>query len=393
MMPRAPSQVPEHEWATQWKELQPMLRKVRRSMATVRALPLRVMRVSQLDSDILDMELFDILKEQLWSSLSLFQPTIRERFEPELLALLNFVLFKFSVYDSGATYGAQLQNLKYRNEWMHSRALESIAKDAPLSKTQKILYGLFTVGGQYAWIRANRYITEQGWGELDESEIRNKVYRTLQAGEKYWKAFTLINFLVFLANGRFRTLIDRVLGMRLVYAQKSQNRQVSFEFLNRQMVWHAFTEFLLFLVPLINVEKLKLRLTRMLLPKSYLVSSKGYDQLPQNQCAVCHDAASAETDQMQVLDFTVHNPYQTNCGHIYCYYCIQSKLSVFGDEWPCLRCGERVVSITKRLEKADKDADEDAKAKVEVDDKGNHGEEVEEEKKEKDKDNKASSSS
>lgn len=48
------------------------------------------------------------------------------------------------------------------------RLVESIAKDAPVSKTQKILYGLFTVGGQYIWTRANRYITEQGWGELDE---------------------------------------------------------------------------------------------------------------------------------------------------------------------------------------------------------------------------------
>lgn len=51
--------------------------------------------------------------------LSQQQPTFKERFEPELLALLNLVLFKFSVYDSNATYGAQLQNLKYRNEWKH----------------------------------------------------------------------------------------------------------------------------------------------------------------------------------------------------------------------------------------------------------------------------------
>lgn len=119
--------------------------------------------------------------------------------------------------------------------------VESIAKDAPLTQTQKILYGLFTVGGQYAWTRANRYITSKGWGELDESDVRNKVYRVLQTGEKYWKAFSLINFLVFLWNGKYRTLIDRVLAMRLVYSKKSMNRQVSFEFLNRQMVWHAFT--------------------------------------------------------------------------------------------------------------------------------------------------------
>ncbi|KAI9492243.1 Pex12 amino terminal region-domain-containing protein [Zychaea mexicana] len=240
-MLRSPSQPPQPEWSASWSALQPALQKVRRSMATARTSPIKVMRVSQLDSDILDSELFQILKDQLWSALSLFKPTFKERFEPELLAVLNLFLFKLSVYDSSATYGSQLQNLKYRNEWKHGGALESIAKDAPLSQAQKILYGVFTVGGQYAWSRANRYITSQGWGELDESDIRNKVYRVLQAGEKYWKAFSLLNFLIFLWNGKYRTLIDRILAMRLVYAKKSLNRQVSFEFLNRQMVWHAFT--------------------------------------------------------------------------------------------------------------------------------------------------------
>lgn len=52
--------------------------------------------------------------------------------------------------------------------------VESIAKDAPLTKTQKIAYGVLTVGGQYAWTRTNRYITERGWGELEE--VRIKVY-------------------------------------------------------------------------------------------------------------------------------------------------------------------------------------------------------------------------
>lgn len=108
----------------------------------------------------------------------------------------------------------------------------------------------------------------------------------------------------------------------------------------------------MFLVPLINIEKLKMKLTRMLLPKSYLVSSKGFDQLPVNQCAICHDSTSNEHAPIgQIQDFSVHNPYETNCGHLYCYYCIQSKLSVFGDEWPCLRCGEKVSVIHKHIEK------------------------------------------
>ncbi|CAO3649572.1 unnamed protein product [Cunninghamella blakesleeana] len=368
-MSRLPSQPPVPEWSSNWDQIQPTLRKIRRSMASLRTSSLKVMRVSQLDSDILDLELFDILKEQLWSALSLFKPTMRENFEPEMLAILNFILFKLSIYDSSASYGAQLQNLKYRNEWEHSGILESIAKDTPLTKTQKIIYGILTVGGQYAWTRTNRYITEKGWGELDESEVKNKIYRVLQAGEKYWKAFSLLNFLIFLYNGKYRTLIDRFLCMRLVYSKKSLNRQVSFEFLNRQMVWHAFTEFLLFLVPLINVEKLKLRLTRMLLPKSYLISSKGYDQLPENQCAICHDNSTSssnddnthQTPIGQIQDFTVHNPYQANCGHAYCYYCIQTKMVVFGGEWPCLRCGEKVESIQKVIQIVEDKLEDDNK--------------------------------
>jgi peroxin-2 len=108
-----------------------------------------------------------------------------------------------------------------------------------------------------------------------------------------------------------------------------------------------------------------MKMMRMLLPKSYLVSSKGYDQLPTNQCAICHDNSSSENAGPigQVQDFSVHNPYETNCGHRYCYYCIQSKLAVFGDEWPCLRCGDKVEHIEKHIEKV-LDDDENENEKV-----------------------------
>lgn len=40
---------------------------------------------------------------------------------------------------------------------------------------------------------------------------------------------------------RYRTLTDRLLRLRLVPLQRSSSRSVSYEFMNRQMVWHAFT--------------------------------------------------------------------------------------------------------------------------------------------------------
>ena len=40
---------------------------------------------------------------------------------------------------------------------------------------------------------------------------------------------------------RYRTMADRLVSMRLVSAKNLTNRQVSYEFMNRQMVWHSFT--------------------------------------------------------------------------------------------------------------------------------------------------------
>jgi len=39
----------------------------------------------------------------------------------------------------------------------------------------------------------------------------------------------------------YRTLADRLLKMNLVPLRRLVKRDVSYEFMNRQMVWHAFT--------------------------------------------------------------------------------------------------------------------------------------------------------
>jgi hypothetical protein len=40
---------------------------------------------------------------------------------------------------------------------------------------------------------------------------------------------------------RYRTTVDRLLGMKLVPSRRLVRRNVSYDFMNRQMVWHAFT--------------------------------------------------------------------------------------------------------------------------------------------------------
>ena len=40
---------------------------------------------------------------------------------------------------------------------------------------------------------------------------------------------------------RYRTTVDRLLGMKLVPSRRLVRHNVSYDFMNRQMVWHAFT--------------------------------------------------------------------------------------------------------------------------------------------------------
>jgi len=100
----------------------------------------------------------------------------------------------------------------------------------------------------------------------------------MQRMEVGYKILSLVNFLAFLLNGRlvkilkselisnlpnylilyfeffnaaslfnlfytlrYRSLLDRLLRMRLVYNRRHSIRQINFEFMNRQLVWHGFT--------------------------------------------------------------------------------------------------------------------------------------------------------
>ena len=54
-----------------------------------------------------------------------------------------------------------------------------------------------------------------------------------------------------------RSVLERLLRARLVYSRAAMARALSFEYLNRQLVWHELSELLLFLLPLVNVGRLK----------------------------------------------------------------------------------------------------------------------------------------
>ncbi|CCF54052.1 hypothetical protein NDA11_002626 [Ustilago hordei] len=224
---------------------------------------LKIQRVNQLDAELLDRELAELLLDPVKKALGTIRSTLPSDLEPELLLLLKLALFKFSIVDRGASYGSMLQNLKYRNEWAHRGALQSTARDQPLSQLQLTLYPLLTIIAPYAGSKWKDHMTSLSYSDMPNNDPRRLLWKLTHASQRLWSALVLANFALFLAGGKFRSVADRVLGMRLTYAHRTMNRNVSFEFLNRQLVWHAFTEFLLFLLPLVRPKRLLRRLLKL----------------------------------------------------------------------------------------------------------------------------------
>lgn len=318
-------------------------------------------RVAQVDAELLDEELVALLKDQVCDALKYFGGGhLHDDWSAEILLALRAILFKLTVWDHDATYGAALQNLKYTDARRHGPVL------SPPSRVQKSLYGLITVFGKYAWTRWEDWLLEQDDGyDQPSPRIRRLSLWTSRLTTMHSTA-ALASFLVFLLHGRYRTLLDRMLRMRLAPPTSQVSREVSFEYLNRQLVWHAFTEFLLFVLPLIGINKWRRWLSKTWRKTKEIVntgaegekSANGeYSFLPERTCAICYqdqnDSATTETEIMAAAASSgvigssqtdVTNPYETiPCGCIYCFVCLATRLErEEGEGWTCLRCGEHV---------------------------------------------------
>ncbi|KAG6388400.1 hypothetical protein SASPL_149825 [Salvia splendens] len=248
---------PEDAWFHTYLKLIPQWKSLPTEM-----IPVEISRVNQVDAGRLDVEMSAMLKEQLVKVFSLLKPGMLFQYEPELNAFLEFLIWRFSIWVDKPTPGNALMNLRYRDE----RAVEPRVKvrmglEGPgLTVSQKIWYCIATVGGQYIWARLQSFSAFRRWGDTEQV--------LLFSARLYYSAM-------------YRSLIERALRARLVYGSPNMNRSVSFEYMNRQLVWNEFSEMLLLLLPLLNSSSLR----KVLRPFSKDISSnsEGDDAL----CPIC----------------------------------------------------------------------------------------------------------
>lgn len=349
-------------------------------------------RVGQVDAELLDEDLLQQLRDQVGDALKYFRTNLRDDWSAEILLALRAILFKLTVWDHDATYGAALQNLKYTDARRKGPVL------TPPSRWQKSLYGLVTVTGKYGWTKWENWLLDRDNGYDQPSPLVQRLSALTTRVTTIHSMAAFVSFLVFLLHGRYRTILDRILRMRLAPPTSQVNREVSFEYLNRQLVWHAFTEFLLFVLPLVGINRWRRWLGRTWRKTKELIhvgaeenagEKKGeYAFLPERTCAICYHDQNSAVSETEVLaaassggvvgsaQTDITNAYETiPCGCIYCFVCLASRLErEEGEGWTCLRCGELVKECKPWsgdvLEESPKSSSPSSKHVGFVDDKG-----------------------
>ncbi|KAF8272543.1 Pex12 amino terminal region-domain-containing protein [Lactarius quietus] len=382
-------------WQQLWDRAQPMIGNAEQSLAGTASPAPRILRVGQLDAELLDVEFVNLLRDPLSKALGLVNSTLKSRFEPELALFIQLTLYRLSVWANGASYGAKLQDLEYTIASANGRS------SSRLPRKILLIHGALTIVLPYVHTRLRGHALSKAWPDAPSSDRRRKAWELMTRLETAHAAIALVSFVAFLWNGQYRTTVDRLLGMKLVPSRRLIRRNVSYEFMNRQMVWHAFTEFLVFLLPLLPHRKLRRLagtaanailhpLTAMLtlVPASAraalglgqhakesdapLTKRGKFAHLPEDECAICYENATLGiADPNTALAFAsaiqpqprrierrdeppphpLTTPYRTSCGHVYCYTCIAEKMLRAADEgegpWECLRCAERVLGAER----------------------------------------------
>ncbi|OCT76914.1 peroxisome biogenesis factor 2 [Xenopus laevis] len=278
-----------------------------------------VLRISQLDA----IELNKALEQLIWSQFSScfqgFKPGLLTRFEPEIKASLCLFLWRYTIYTKNATVGQTILNMQYKND------LAVTKKYRPLNKQQKVWFALFLVGGKWLEERSFDLFSNHPFGA---SFQRTKYF--LNAISGLLKFGALLNFLIFLQQGKFATLTERLLGIRSVFSRPQDVRQVGFEYMNREILWHGFAEFLIFLLPLINTQKLKSKLFSWCKPaKSHGVSDPSLAVICK-ECCLCGEWPAM--------------PHTIGCSHVFCYYCIKSNY-MSDMYFTCPKCSSQVHNL------------------------------------------------
>ncbi|EPY42580.1 peroxin-2 [Angomonas deanei] len=191
-------------------------------------------------------------------------------------------------------------------------------------RTLLLVHFVFTIIVPYLLRKLRRKSMEENWEQDESSPTRRRTALVLKYAVIVWACLSLANTLHFLATGKYRSLVERVLSLRPVYGSQQMRRFTNLIYMNQHVWWTTW-------MSLFSVLKVG-RYFRRILSTVRTITTSGSQPTNTNVCCACREMPTIAQ--------------KSNCGHTYCYYCIKSRLldSQATGSFRCCRCTQAVHS-------------------------------------------------
>ncbi|XP_065572979.1 peroxisome biogenesis factor 2-like isoform X1 [Artemia franciscana] len=245
-----------------------------------------VPRVTQLDAIDLDTEYENTIEGNLRKCLAHFSPDHQlHNYLPEIQCLIRFYVWKGTLWNRFSSVGQSLLGIHYGTN----------------TRIGPIIVGAIYTLGPYVIERRNIFwkLTNSFVKEPRASNIASKIpWRKIEAIINFSK---LLNLVVFLYEGKYPSLLARILKWRHYPDDEEAVREVSYEYMVREMLWNSFAELLTAVIPLVDISWLFRCWKR----------KERQRILDSNSCAECEEE--------------IILPTKAECGHFFCHYCLSAN--------------------------------------------------------------------
>jgi len=184
---------------------------------------------------------------------------------------------------------------------------------------------------------------KESWKGLEDGGIfSQQLYQTL---EKAIAVLNIINTLIFLQEGKYPTLITRILNLKPSSTKSpSIGRDVGYSFISRELLWYSFLELVSSVLPTVNIHFIKSWFQSRI--AKYISTAKD-----EKKIAIHHNLGetfnSFKDISREILDnciickqSPIILPTAGGCRHFFCYYCIAGHVeATSGGSYQCPKCG------------------------------------------------------
>lgn len=274
------------------------------------------LRVSQLDASDLDDGIKEILTSRFRNIFSYCYPGLSQKVDPEIELFLKCILWKYCINRNGYSLGQQMMNLQYME-------ISNSSHFDILSKKKRFCYALINI--IFVWIHKRNNILLSKLMKLSDHTI---LY--IAKIKSFYNLLNLINFLMFIYYGHYLNLTERLLQIRSRFLKPQSFRQINFEYMNRELIWHGFAESFSVIISTINFNKIKNTLNRFMIKN-------------QDRGNINNSRTESDYKNCPFCFLWPTTPHEIGCQHVFCYICIKSNY-MLDQDITCPLCGVKILS-------------------------------------------------